>query len=100
MKRTVISWLAILAMYGSIASCTRTATPSVNDKESDGAVQCTTDKEDIPTCTKKMNISSYDKLAGPACRWNCVFECNLGTGRCVWICRGNGSQCNGKSPLH
>ncbi len=59
---------------------------------SQASVECTTNKGNVPTCRKKSGTSA------PAVkkRQTCVYKCTKENG--IWICRGNGPQCNGQSP--
>lgn len=56
------------------------------------SVECATDKANAPICKKKSNAGAPAAQKGK----RCVFTCTKENG--IWICRGNGPQCNGQSP--
>jgi hypothetical protein len=58
------------------------------------SIECTTDKSNVPTCKKQS--SSSESTNQTRMRKQCVFTCRKSHG--IWVCRGNGPQCNGKSP--
>lgn len=57
------------------------------------SVECSNSKAKVPTCRKKSDTSEPAQVS---LRAKCVFTCSKDGN--IWICRGNGSQCDGKSP--
>jgi len=58
------------------------------------SVECTTDKSNVPTCKKQSSVAEPTHQA--KMRNECVFTCTMSHG--IWVCKGNGPQCNGRSP--
>jgi hypothetical protein len=58
------------------------------------SVECTTNKANVPTCKKKISApeSSGTHQKRKECVWTCKQEGP------IEVCKGNGPQCNGKSP--
>ena len=58
------------------------------------SARCTTDKSNVPTCKKKSSAAETTRQAKR--RRKCTFTCRKSDG--IWVCKGNGSQCDGISP--
>ena len=56
--------------------------------------ECTTDKARVPTC--KRASTAAEPTGTTKKRKACVFTCRKSHG--IWVCKGNGSQCDGQSP--
>lgn len=84
-----------LANTIGVLSFTISASYAVPEKDMTvGSVGRTTDRDGVPTCTKKSSTNERDGKA--KMRKQCVFTCTKEDG--LWGCRGDGKQCNAKSP--
>lgn len=86
-------FLKFLLMAGSLAMALA-ADFSFAAEATPGAVDCTTTKSQVPTCSKKSAAMADSNAARKAKQ--CEFRCRKTHD--VWVCKGNGPQCNGKSP--
>lgn len=85
----------VLALLATLAL---TSLPAASAEQGMGtpqaAIECTTDKGNVPTCRKASGTPEASSAA--RARKQCVFTCKKSHG--IWVCKGNGPQCNGKSP--
>lgn len=96
MKLEKLLGIALTCILLGVSASTAAAGPN----EASSTAECSVDDKQVPTCRKASSSKEEETPAQTGSKARkakeCTFTCRKTHG--IWVCKGSGKECNGKSP--